>query len=71
MSLVTIAEVMSGGSLVTPSGIVDVETAVAVESHLWGLDVPATSQQSASAEVELVGEPAPLEVASEPELVTA
>jgi hypothetical protein len=58
MTLLAIAEVLSGEALVSPGGPIDRDTAISDDAQLWG---PASGQPEdhAPEQLELVAEPEP------------
>jgi hypothetical protein len=59
MTLLAIAEVLSGEALVSPGGPIDRDTAIADDAQMWGQRAPAPPEGDPPEQLEVVAEPAP------------
>lgn len=59
MTLLAIAEVLSGEALVSPGGPIDRDTAITDDAQLWGPAESRLPEDHQPEQLELVAEPAP------------
>jgi hypothetical protein len=62
MTLLAIAEVLSGEALVSPGGPIDRDTAINDDAPMWGQAAAPQPEDQAPEQLELAAEPAPSKV---------